>query len=103
MTTLISRYLLERGANPNIKAHDGLDPLMAAVESGDKETVVVLLDHGADMETRTTLTTPVYIAQEKGHSQMEKLLLERGLPSHPGFLWRFRRSLIKRWSNLLCR
>ena len=41
-----SRYLLNKGANPNIKAHDELDPLMSAVENGDKETVILLIDKG---------------------------------------------------------
>ena len=41
-----SRYLLNKGANPNLKAHDELDPLMSAVENGDKETVTLLLDKG---------------------------------------------------------
>ena len=41
-----SRYLLNKGANPNIKAHDELDPLMSAVENGDKKTVILLIDKG---------------------------------------------------------
>ena len=98
-----SRYLLNKGANPNIKAHDELDPLMSAVENGDKETVILLLEKGANVKTRTRLTTPVYIAQEKGHSDMANLLLDRGAPQNPGFCWQLRRSAIKRWSNLLCR
>ena len=55
------------------------------------------------MKTRTRLTTPVYIAQEKGHAELLNLLLEKGAPENPGFLWQFRRSVIIRWSNLLCR
>ena len=95
--------MLNKGANPNIKAHDELDPLMSAVENGDKETVILLLEKGANVKTRTRLTTPVYIAQEKGHSDMANLLLDRGAPENPGFCWQLRRSAIKRWSNLLCR
>ena len=91
------RYLLERGADPNIKANDDLDPLMAAVESGDKETAALLLDKGAKVKTRTKLTTPVYIAQEKGHLEMKNLLLEKGCPAHPGLFWQLRRSVLKRW------
>ena len=58
---------------------------------------------GADVKTRTRLTTPVYIAQEKGHREMENLLLEKGAPENPGCLWQFRRSVIIRWNNILCR
>merc|ERR1711971_1545452 len=42
----ITEYLLNKGANPNIKAHDELDPLMSAVENGDKKTVILLIDKG---------------------------------------------------------
>ena len=58
---------------------------------------------GANVKTRTRLTTPVYIAQEKGHGEMENLLLEKGAPENPGCLWQFRRSVIIRWNNILCR
>ena len=86
-----------------MKAHDDLDPLMAAVENGDKETVLLLLDNGADILTKTKLTTPVYIAQDKGHLEIKELLLKRGAPEDPGWFWQFRRTVLKRWSNLLCR
>lgn len=97
-----NRYLLDKGANPNIKANDGLDPLMAAVESGDKAIVTLLIDKGADLNSRTKLTTPVYIANEKGHVEISQLLVERGAPLHPSFLWHLRRSAIRRWQNLSC-
>ena len=71
------RYLLDKGADPNIKAHDDLDPLMAAVENGDKETVLLLIENGADVRTKTNLTTPVYIASEKGHEEIKRLLIEK--------------------------
>ena len=51
----------------------------------------------------TEATISVYGAQEKGHLELLNLLLEKGAPENPGFLWQFRRSVIKRWSNLLCR
>ena len=35
---------------------------------------------GANVKTRTRLTTPVYIAQEKGHLELVSLLLDRGAP-----------------------
>ena len=97
------RYLLSKGADPNIKAHDDLDPLMAAVENGDKETVLLLIENGADVRTKTNLTTPVYIASEKGHEEIKRLLIEKGAPEDPGRFWQLKRSAIKRWKNLLCR
>ena len=86
-----------------MKAHDDLDPLMAAVENGEKETVILLLDKGADVHSKTKLTTPVYIAQEKGHIEIKDILIQKGAPEHPGKLWQLRRTLIMRWQNLLCR
>ena len=96
------RYLLNKGCNPNIKAHDGLDPLMAAVEAGDIDTVSLLLEHGADPKTMTKLTTPLYIAKDKGHSEMAELLVQKGAPLEPGFFWKLRRSILIRWSNMSC-
>ena len=99
---LFCRYLLNKGADPNIKAHDGLDPLMAAVESGDEATVNLLIENGANLKTKTKLTTPVFIAREKGHLELEKLLIDKGAPSDPGAFWKIRRAMIMRWSNLSC-
>ena len=97
------RYLLNQGANPNIKAHDDLDPLMAAVENGDKETVLLLIENGADIRTKTSLTTPVYIANQKGHEEIRNILIEKGAPEDPGWIWQLKRSALKRCKNLLCR
>jgi ankyrin repeat protein len=83
-----------------LKAEDELDPLMAAVESGDKEMVQLLLDNGADAKTKTKLTTPIYIAQEKGHCEIEELLIQNGAPVDPGSLWQLKRSLRKRFTYL---
>jgi len=94
---------LERGAEPNIVAHDELDPLMAAVENGDKETIELLIENGANVKTRTRLTTPIYIAQDKGHTEIKNLLLEKGAPENPGKLWQIRRAILLRVDNLLCK
>lgn len=92
---------MDKGANPNIKAHDQLDPLMSAVESGDIETVTLLLDKGANVKTKTKLTTPINIAQDKGHLEIKQLLIDRGAPLQPGFWWKLRRRILMRWSNYL--
>ena len=76
---------------------------MSAVENGDNETVILLLDNGANIQSKTKLTTPIYIAQEKGHLEIQNLLKDRGAPQDPGFFWRLRRSILIRFENLLCK
>jgi len=68
---------LSKGADPNIRAHDGFDPLMSAVEKGEKEICALLLDRGANVKTKTRLATPLMIAKEKGHGEVEKLLVSQ--------------------------
>ena len=75
---------------------------MAAVEAGDIDTVSLLLEHGADPKTMTKLTTPLYIAKDKGHLEMAELLVQKGAPLEPGFFWKLRRSILMRWSNMSC-
>jgi hypothetical protein len=43
----LTRYLLERGANPNAVESDGVTPLHLAAERGNMQTVELLLAHGA--------------------------------------------------------
>ena len=73
----ITQFLLSKGADPNIRAHDGFDPLMSAVEKGEKEICALLLDRGANVRTKTRLATPLMIAKEKGHGEVEKLLVSQ--------------------------
>ena len=73
----ITQFLLSKGADPNIRAHDGFDPLMSAVEKGEKEICALLLDRGANVKTKTRLATPLMIAKEKGHGEVEKLLVSQ--------------------------
>ena len=45
-------YLLSKGASPKIRAKDGRDPLYSAVEKRNIEIVKILLDHGANPNSR---------------------------------------------------
>ena len=46
---MVTEYLLENGANPNLADKFGVTPLIAATRKGQRDVVVVLLQHGADV------------------------------------------------------
>ena len=43
----LTRLLLQRGANPNVKDQRGVTALMSAIQSGNKEVIGILREHGA--------------------------------------------------------
>lgn len=43
----LTRLLLQRGADPNVKDQRGVTALMAAIQAGNKEAIGVLREHGA--------------------------------------------------------
>jgi ankyrin repeat protein len=60
--------------------HGGLTALLLAVREGHTETVLALLDGGADINQSITAdhTTPLLLASINGHYDLAALLLERG-------------------------
>ena len=60
------------------KAKDGMDPLLAAVQMGHIEIAEMLIDAGAEVNTRSKGVNAVMLARDKGHLDIERLLLERG-------------------------
>ncbi|TRY75285.1 hypothetical protein TCAL_00689 [Tigriopus californicus] len=71
-------FLLDHGADPNIKAHDKIDPLLAAIEKGHKEIVQLLLQRGANIHSQAKGTNGLLLSREKGHTEIEAILLEAG-------------------------
>ena len=47
--SMVTEYLLENGANPNVADKFGVTPLIAATRKGQRDVVAVLLQHGADV------------------------------------------------------
>ena len=82
------KLLLERGADPNAKNKYGATPLMAAATAEDRDSVVLLLDHGAEVNAKPNMDTDGFIwgggrtalmwAAFLGNEPMAKLLLARG-------------------------
>ena len=78
--------LLERGADPECRDHNGQTALYMASSHGYSEVVRSLIDHGANLNTQRedndntqhVSWTPLQVAIHKGHLDIALLLLERG-------------------------
>ena len=46
---MVTEYLLENGANPNLAHKFGVTPLIATTRKGQRDIVAVLLQHGTDV------------------------------------------------------
>ena len=53
----ITKYLLDKGANPNLRAKDQIDPLLSAVDYGHVEIVELLIGRGANVLTKVQFST----------------------------------------------
>ena len=81
---IVSRRLLEHGADPNICTDKHGTPLHRASFFGWLEVARLLLSHGAKVNEKDTMgKTPLQLAVSKGHEDMTKLLLERGAVPQP--------------------
>jgi uncharacterized protein len=77
----LARELIERGADVNARARNQAQvmPVHAAAAQGDRETMALLLDRGADVNARQQLGfTPLHSAGSTGDVAMAELLLARG-------------------------
>jgi len=75
----ITKMLLDRGADPNLKDFHGWTPLMHASYNNKKNTAKLLLEYGADPNEQNDLgVTALMHVSEKGNTDMAKLLLEHG-------------------------
>ena len=73
------RFLLQKGANPNVTDKNGVTPLQIASQLGFVEGLEALLDGGAHVDVAdTTGETPLINAVHRRDVGMAKLLLENG-------------------------
>ena len=72
-------YLIESGANPNLKNFNGYTALHWAAFTGKTETLSLLLSNKADIESRTNDgKTPIHVAAMRGHHNFILELLHNG-------------------------
>ncbi len=91
----VAQKLVEHGADINATTTLGFTPLLFAAREGDLESTKLLLDNGADPNTRvgverdtdktdlmglqdSTKLSALHIAVQRGHGEVAALLLERG-------------------------
>ena len=75
----IVKYLLDGGADIELKGGQGDTPLITAARCGDKKCCKLLLDRGANINARpATNTSPLIAASCHGHVDICRLLVERG-------------------------
>jgi ankyrin repeat protein len=79
------RWLLEHGADPNVRnLRDGETALHAAALSGNVEQARLLLEHGVDVTlARNDGRTAYALAVRSGHTEIAGLLAERGGATGP--------------------
>jgi ankyrin repeat protein len=82
-TTDMVAMLLNNGADPDVLDNLGKAPLALAAKNGRLEAVQMLLDAGADVNTRFAIgsandKSPLIQAVENGHVEIVELLVARG-------------------------
>lgn len=78
------RFLLQRGADPNIRNKQGLTPLQVATTLGFTDGVEALIKGGADVNVGDqTGETPLIAAVHQRNAELVRVLLEKGAdPDH---------------------
>ncbi|MEX0342288.1 MAG: ankyrin repeat domain-containing protein [Erythrobacter sp.] len=73
------RFLLSKGANPNITDRNGISPLQLAAQLGFVEGVEILADSGAQVDIAdSTGETPLISAVHRRDGALVRLLIEKG-------------------------
>ena len=83
----IVSYLLDIGSSTKIKAKDGIDPLLSAVEKRHIEVVRLLLERGASPNNAHSRDDMWCLkqARESCYNEMVELLLQYGAKDHKKF------------------
>ena len=75
---MVTEYLLENGANPNLAANLRVTPLIATTRKGQWDVVAVLLQHGADVSpvSLDTSRSALQEAIERGYTGITTMLMK---------------------------
>ena len=74
--TTIVRLLLDRGADPNLASHDGVTPLMAAMEASKSRVAIQLIaDHAKPDTHNPDYVYPLHLAAFAGDLDVVKALV----------------------------
>ena len=73
---MVTEYLLENGANPNLADKFGVTPLIATTRKGQMDMVAVLLQHGADVSPVITSQSALQEAIERGYTGITIMLMK---------------------------
>ncbi|CZR63705.1 uncharacterized protein PAC_13602 [Phialocephala subalpina] len=75
-----ANILIRRGQTPDTKDSNSRTPLSWAAENGREAVVKLLLDKGAELETKSSpwRQTPLSLAAQNGHEAIVQLLLDKG-------------------------
>ncbi len=74
------RQLLQKGANVNVRAEDGMMPLHSAAANGNDRIVQLLIDNGANVGARgPNRDAAIHMALGRGNTRIFEVLLEQGL------------------------
>ena len=70
----VARLLVARGADVDARDGDGWTPLMVAAANGGHDVTALLLDSGADAKTTNEGSSPISVAESRGHTAVVDLL-----------------------------
>lgn len=97
------RFLLQQKANPNIRANNGVTPLVLAAQLGFSEAIDVLIGAGAQVDIpNDSGETPLIAAVHKRDIPIMRLLLKGGAdPDRTDYVGRSARDYAKAGSSQL--
>ncbi|CAG8020014.1 unnamed protein product [Penicillium olsonii] len=94
------RLLLENGADPN--GNGGLEvsetPLQRAIQNGDLEAAMLLVEFGANPNMAARRTVPLHMAIQRGHPALVRCMLEHGAKT--SYQFKGKRYTVRRSDNI---